>query len=400
MCHLAETDLCIINKLISQYLPDVIAIRHQIHSNPELGFHEFETAVLIQKALNAAGLQATEGIGGTGVAAQVCGPSGDWVIGLRADLDALPINEETGLPFSSRRKGIMHACGHDGHVAILLGTALVLGELKEHLRGTVRFIFQPAEEILSGAKAMIADGILRGPAMDRIYALHLWPWLPLGHVGVKTGTVMAGADRFTIVLRGKLGHGANPHLARDTITAAAYCITQLQTIVSRETDPTEPVVLSVGRIKGGSAYNILGDPVQIEGTIRMADGDIYERMPQVLRTKLDGIALSMGVEYDLKYERLCPPVYNCERAVRDLIRVSKRTLGRNKIHELPNPSMIAEDFAFFLREISGCLFFLGVGETDESPALHSSRFAFDDAVIAAGIRLLSSLVLSYQVGAS
>lgn len=383
----------VVDELITRYLPQVVDVRRKIHSNPELGFEEKETSGLIKGILKDIGLEVRDDSDSTGVVGVLHGYSSQSAIGLRAELDALPIHEETGLVFQSENSGIMHACGHDGHMAILIGAALVLSSLKQTLAGTVKFIFQPAEELLKGADMLIRNGVLEDPALDRIYALHLWPELPLGHIGVAPGIAMAGADRFSITFKGVGGHGANPHLTKDPIIAAAHCVTILQTIVSREVNPNEPLVLSVGSIHGGSTYNTIGDSVTLEGTIRTVGKGTYETIPDAFRCKLEGIALATGTRLSYEYNRLCPPLVNNEQVALEVLQKSQSLFGRQRVHEVGFPSMIAEDFGLFLEEVDGCMFFLGIGESEERP-LHTPAFDFNEDVIRTGIKLLVMLVLS------
>ena len=381
----------LVDELIEQYLPQVVGMRRKIHSNPELGFEEQETTTLIKGVLEDLGLEIDDTNAPTGVVGVLHGRSSQVTIGLRAELDALPIDEKTNLSFQSTNRGIMHACGHDGHMAILIGAALVLAQLKQHLDGSVKFIFQPAEELLQGAERMIQAGVLKEPHLDRIYALHLWSQLPLGHIGVMPGTAMAGADRFSVTFEGVGGHGANPHLAIDPIIAAAHSIAMLQTIVSREVNPNEPTVLSVGRIQGGSTYNTIGDSVTFEGTVRTVGKDAYEKIPETFRSQLEGIALATGTKCSYEYKRLCPPLVNDGDVASEVLQHSQSLFGEKRVHVVTSPTMIAEDFGLFLEKVDGCLFFLGIGE---EKLLHTPTFDFNEEVIRTGIKLFVMLVIS------
>ena len=387
----------LVDQLIDEALPRVVELRRKLHARPELGFQEKETTALIRQVLGELGLEICEMNLPTGAVAVLQGGSPGPSVGLRADIDALPIEEKTGLPFQSANPGVMHACGHDGHMAILLGTALVLRRLKEHLSGSVKFIFQPAEELLQGAKQMIEAGVLDGEPLERIYALHLWPQVPFGHIGVLPGTAMAGADRFSVTIQGVGGHGANPHLARDPIIAAAHSITMLQTIVSRETNPAEPTVVSIGKIQGGSAYNTIGDSATFEGTVRTTGRDAYDKIPGVFRTQLEGIARATGTEIACDYRRLCPPLVNSRDAASEVLELSRSLFGEDRALQLTAPTMVAEDFGLFLEKTAGCMFFLGIGEESLLP---TPTFDFAEEILKTGRKLFVMLVLSKLSGRS
>lgn len=384
--------------LIEQNIPRVIEIRRKIHAYPELGFQEFATSALVRDLLTELELEVQDLGEGTGVVGVLKGKLPGPGVGLRADLDALPILENTQLSFKSKTSGVMHACGHDGHVAILLGAALVLRQLQDELGGTVKFIFQPAEELLQGAKDIISRGALESPEMDFVYALHLWPELPLGHIGTKRGAIMAGAAKFTATLQGKGGHGANPHLAVDPIVAAGQFLGQLQTIASREVSPVEPVVVSVGRIHGGVSYNTIAGSVALDGTTRTVDPKMMTKIVDLLEAKLKGVAASSGISYQLNYEQLCPPLINDEQESEEVLTLSRRLFGKDNVHELTQASMIAEDFAYFLEQAKGCLFLLGTGENGKSSPLHSDTFDFNEEVLFRGIKMMVMLALSKGSG--
>ncbi len=383
--------LALVEELIDQYLPQVVKLRREIHARPELGLQEKETTALIRGVLEDLGLDICDLNLPTGVVGDLEGRFPGPRIALRADIDALPIAEKTNLPFQSIKPGVMHACGHDGHMAILLGTAFVLNQLQDQLAGSVKFIFQPAEELLQGAKQMIQAKVLQGEPLDRIYALHLWPQVPFGHIGIMPGTAMAGADRFSVKIEGVGGHGANPHLTKDPIVAAAHCITMLQTIVSREVNPAEPAVISIGRIQGGTAYNTIGDSVTFEGTVRTTGRDAYEHIPEIFRIQLEGVAQATGTKCTFTYERLCPPLVNSKGAAQEALEHSRAVFGEDRVLVLTEPTMVAEDFGLFLEQTPGCMFLLGIGD---DKLLHTPTFVFDEEILKTGIKLFVSLVLA------
>ena len=321
---------------------DIVSLRREIHKEPELGFDTEKTAEKVLNALDGLPLEIQTGIAENGVVATLKGEGGDGpTVALRADMDALPIHEETDLSFASETEGKMHACGHDGHTSMLVGAARALSQdhLRERLNGTVKFVFQPAEEGQAGGRAMVEEGVAEG--VGSIFALHLWPGLPFGTAGTKSGPIMAAADAFEMTVKGTGGHGAMPHLAADAIVIAAQVVTALQTIVSREVNPVEPAVLTVGQIEAGFAFNIIPETAHLSGTVRTLDGDLRERMPE-------------------------------------------------RIEELAQPSMGGEDFSFFLEKVPGAFIWLGVGDVS---GLHTAQFAFDEEILPQGSALLAALAL-------
>jgi len=383
-----------VNDLVKKHLPQVIEIRRRIHSEPELGFREVKTTALVKKHLAELGLEVMDLGDTTGAAAILRGGKPGPVTGLRADLDALPIQEQTGLPFQSKNAGVMHACGHDGHTAMLLGAAMVLRELADEVPGTVKFVFQPAEELLQGAKALIDRGVLADPKPVFFYAFHVWPSLPLGHFGIKPGPAMAGAARFQATFSGQGGHGANPHLTVDPILAAANWVTLLQSIVGRKVDPVDPAVVSVGTIQGGTSYNSIASSVSLEGTVRAVTPGTAGRIARWLEETLQGAAAAAGTACDFNYQELCPPVLNDPKEAAQILDLVGRLFGPERAHALNQPSMIAEDFAYFLQEAKGCLVFLGTGEAEQATALHTDTFNFNEEALSQGIRLMVHLVLA------
>jgi hippurate hydrolase len=366
----------------------IIALRRDIHREPELGFDTEKTAEKVLAALDGLPLEVETGVAQNGIVATLQGGEGPTV-GLRADMDALPIEEETGLPFASEVQGRMHACGHDGHTSMLVGAAHALCEMKERVGGPVKFVFQPAEEGGGGGRVMVDEGVADDVAS--IFALHLWPGLPFGKVATKAGPIMAAADAFEMEVRGSGGHGAMPHLTADAIAIAAQVVTALQTVVSREVDPVEPAVLTVGEIGAGTAFNIIPEKARLGGTVRTLNADLRERMPARIEELARGVAKGMRGDANLDYTFSYPVTVNEEGAAGLALGVAEELFGGESVLELPNPSMGAEDFAYFLEKVPGAFIWLGVGE--DVSGLHTPRFAFDEGILPRGSALLAALAL-------
>jgi hippurate hydrolase len=310
-------------------------------------------------------------------------------VGLRADMDALPIHEETGLPFASEIDGKMHACGHDGHTSMLVGAAHALSRMRDGLNGSIKFIFQPAEEGGGGGKVMVEEGV--ADDISSIFALHLWPGLPFGTAATKAGPIMAAADAFEMTVRGKGGHGAFPHQTADAIAMAAQIVTALQTLVSREVDPVEPAVVTVGEIGAGSAFNIIPQTARLGGTVRTFNDDLRRQMPERIEQLARGVAQGMRGEAELDYTFSYPVTMNDEGAASHALGVISDLLGEENTLELSKPSMAAEDFAYFLEKIPGAFIWLGVGE--DVSYLHTPTFSFDEPILPLGSALLTALAL-------
>ena len=367
----------------------IVALRRDIHREPELGFDTERTAKKVLAALEGLPLDIRTGVAENGVVATLKGEGDGPTVGLRADMDALPILEETGLPFASENEGKMHACGHDGHTSRLVGAAHALSGMRERLNGTVRFFFQPAEEGEGGGKVMVEEGV--ADDVSSIFALHLWPGLPFGKAATKAGPIMAAADAFEITVRGTGGHGAMPHLSADAIAMAAQIVTALQTVVSREVDPVEPAVLTVGEIGAGTAYNIIPETARLGGTVRTLNEDLRRRMPERIEQLARGVARGMRGDIEFDYEFSYPVTVNDEDAARRALSVAGELFGEENTIELPNPSMGAEDFAYFLEKMPGAFIWLGVGE--DVSGLHTPTFAFEEEILPLGSALLTALAL-------
>ncbi len=371
------------------YGEKISALRREIHREPELGFETEKTARKVLDALEGLPLEIETGVAQNGIVATLVGEGEGPTVGLRADMDALPITEETGLPFVSEVEGKMHACGHDGHTSMLVGAAHALCGMRERLNGTVKFIFQPAEEGGGGGRVMVEEGVADG--LDSIFALHLWPGLPFGTVATKAGPIMAAADAFEMEVRGTGGHGAMPHLSADAIVVAAHVVTALQTVVSREVDPVEPAVLTVGEIGAGTAFNIIPETARLGGTVRTLNEDLRKRMPERIEAVARGVAGGMRADAHLDYTFSYPVTRNDAEAAARVLGVAGNLFGEEAGLELANPSMGAEDFAYFLEKVPGAFVWLGVGE--DVSGLHTPQFAFDEGILPRGSALLAALAL-------
>ena len=369
---------------VADLLPDLVELRRDLHAHPELAFAEHRTASIVAAALRELGLEVHEGIGGTGVVGVLRCGEGNGSIGLRADMDALPILEQGEHRHVSRFSGVHHGCGHDGHTAILLGAARQLARTRR-FDGCVNFIFQPAEEGRGGAKAMIRDGLFDRFPCDSVYALHNWPELPLGSARTRPGPIMAAADRFDIVVRGRGGHAAQPHSTPDAILAASELVSQLHTIVSRRVPPTDSAVLSVTRISGGQSHNVLPSAVELTGTVRSFDAGVQDVIEAAIRQQAQGVAQASGTRIEVDYVRYYPATVNTP-AEADLALCAARSAGLHA-EVAPHAAFTSEDFAFMLRERPGAYLWLGQGRrtAEQNPPLHHPSYDFNDEALGFGI---------------
>lgn len=375
---------------IAAITPALIETRHDIHRHPELSGHEERTAALVAARLRALGMDVRTGVGGHGVIGELRGAKEGRTFALRADMDALPMREEGTPPYQSGRPGVMHACGHDGHTTCLLGAAEVLAGQRDTFAGTVRFLFQPAEETGAGAKKMCEGGAMDGA--DAVVALHAWPPLPVGQIGIRPGAMTASADTFEILVRGKGAHAAYPHLGIDPIVTAAQITLALQTLASREIEPTEPVVVTVGEFAAGSAPNIIPESARLAGTIRTHAHHVRQAIPERLRRIAEGLCTAARATCDVHFREGTPPVVNAPEIAQLIADAAGEALGPGNVFPLPSASMGAEDFAFYLEHAPGALFRLGLG--NPTP-LHSPLFDFTDAAIPVGVRVLSATALRF-----
>jgi len=378
----------------SQIRPEIQALQSQLvqwrrgfHQQPELAFQETLTSNFVISKLQEWGIPHQTGIAQTGVAAVIEGGKPGKVLGIRADMDALPIEEENQVAYRSQHEGIMHACGHDGHTAIALGTAYYLWQHRQEINGTIKMIFQPAEESPGGAKPMIEEGVLKNPDVEAIIGLHLWNNLPLGTMGVKDGPLMAAVELFKCQIQGKGGHGAMPQQTTDAVVVSTQIVNALQTIVSRNVDPTNSAVVTVGELKAGSAMNIIADSAYLSGTVRYFNSALENYIGRRVEDIIAGVCQSHGASYDLNYWRIYPPVINDSR-VADLVRSVANTIVETPTGVVPEcETMGGEDMAFFLEQVPGCYFFLGSAnpELGLNYPHHHPRFDFDETALGMGV---------------
>ena len=394
-----------IDQEIEKNRAEIVKIRRFIHMNPELGNREFETARLISAKLESLGFEVRTGVAKTGVVAVLRGSQPGPAVAVRADMDALPVQETTNLPFKSLNPGVMHACGHDVHSSVVLGTALVLNSLKDKLKGTVTFLFQPAEEGApegeeGGADLMIKEGALDNPSVGAVFGFHVWPE-NVGTVLVAAGNVTAASDTFTITVKGKSAHAARPHEGVDAVVIAAEIVTALQTVVSRASDPTDPAVLTIGTINGGARRNIIAERVVLEGTVRTLSETNRKKIPVLMESIVRNITGMYGADCQFEYKEALPSVFNNPELAAAMAPTLIKLLGKDKTLEW-KPQMIAEDFAYLARKAPGFYFFLGVKSPAQATAapLHSPNFNPDERSIPLGIRILSHLLLDALDGQS
>jgi amidohydrolase len=385
---------------VAQLTESMIDLRRILHQWPELGFQEKRTSALVAERLQALGIEVRTGVAQTGVLGTLRGNGAGKTVLLRADMDGLPIEEASGAPYASQNHGVMHACGHDGHTAILLTTARVLAQRRQQFAGTVKFAFQPAEELPpGGAKEMIEEGVLKHPRVDATFGLHLWNGLPVGKIGVDEGPIMASVDRFDIVIKGIGSHGAYPHTGVDPIVVGSHVVAALQTVVSREVPPLAPVVVTVGTFQGGTAFNVIPSHVELSGTVRTVDTRIRDEMPVRLERIVRGITSGMRAECSFNYAFGYPVTVNDVSRAQFARRVAGTIVGDGNVVSA-GMTMGAEDMSYFLNAVPGCYLRLGSGNPDHGVIHphHSALFNFDEAALPIGVELLTQLTLAYLSG--
>lgn len=387
-----------IERDIQALAPAMIDLRHEIHAHPELGYEERETSRrILERIENLPGMTVRKGVAGTGIVATLNADRQGPCVALRADMDALPITEETGKPYASKHAGRMHACGHDGHVACLVGVATVLARHADALSGPVKFIFQPAEESGGGGEKMVAEGVLDNPRVDAAFALHGWPTLDVGTVGTRAGPALASTNPFDITIHGRGSHAAYPHRGVDPIVIAAHVVVALQTIVSRNTDPLDSVVVTVGKIEAGTAVNIIPPSALLRGTIRTLNPqtrrETVERVVRIAR----GTAEALGGRAEIATRDGYPVLVNDAEAAGFFMRVARESLGDERVDANVPASLGAEDFAYVAQRVPACFWRLGVRPkgTDNYPGLHHPKYDFSDDAIAVGVRLHCELAMRF-----
>ena len=380
-----------IRKMAEQYFEDAVELRRRIHQQPELSMEEKETSALVREKLREYGISIAELPLETGVIGVLAGERPGRTILLRADMDALPVEERSGLPFASEKKGVCHSCGHDIHTAALLLAARILGGIKKDLAGTVLFLFQPAEEKLNGSQSVIDSGLFEKYQPDFAVGLHCWPDLPAGTVGVRSGSFMASSDSVSLTVKGRGGHGAHPHKSVDPITAAAYILAELQTVVSRSVAPLEAAVLTMGRIEGGTAANVIPDTVTMEGTVRTVSRETRALMEEKIRQIACHGAEALGASCEVEYKRGVPAV------VERIRKAAAEELGSENVVTLETPSMGSEDFARYLELVPGAMFRIGTASEDPATRLplHNGGIRFDERAVLAGAVTFGRLAAEY-----
>jgi amidohydrolase len=380
--------------------PEIAEIRRDIHAHPESGFQEVRTSSLVAERLRDLGLEVRRGVAKTGVVGLLRGNGRGKTVALRADMDALKIQEQNRIPHASRVKERMHACGHDGHTATLLGVAQMLSGLRGEFRGNVKFIFQPAEEGGGGGRIMCEEGVLANPRVDAVFALHSWPFTEVGSIAIRYGAMMAAADTFKVVIKGEGTHGAYPHRGVDPVVVSAKVIENLQFIISRERNPVEPAVITVGIIHGGTARNVIPERVVMEGTVRTLAPELRPEIKQAMRRVIGTTAKAFRAGYSFRYMDGYPPTINHDEMVDLVCEVGEKVLGKGSVHLLGEASMGGEDFSYYLQRVPGAMFRLGVGKPGETKPvpLHNPRFDFNDEAIEPGMSVLAAATLRYLSG--
>ncbi|MBC1192583.1 M20 family metallopeptidase [Microcystis aeruginosa CS-558/01A06] len=384
-----------IKNIAESLAPRLVEIRRHIHANPELSGQEYQTAAYIAGVLSSCGLSVQEAVGKTGVKGELAGKGSDRrILAIRADMDALPIQERTDLDFASRKPGIMHACGHDVHATVGLGVAMVLSRLSEPLGGKIRFLFQPAEEIAQGASWMIREGVMRD--VSAVFGLHVFPSIPARSIGVRYGALTAAADDLEIFIQGESGHGARPHEAIDAIWIASQVITTLQQAISRTQNPLRPIVLTIGQISGGRAPNVIADQVRMAGTVRSLHPETHAHLPEWIESLVTNVCSTYNAKCQVNYRRGVPSVQNDQFLTRLVEEAGLEAWGQDRVLILSEPSMGAEDFSLYLQQAPGTMFRLGVGSPNLlNPPLHHPEFLVDESAILTGVITLAYAAYKY-----
>jgi len=390
-----------IEELTKKYSAKVVEWRRTIHQHPELSEQEEKTAALVAEVLTGLGIEVQKNVGGHGVVGLLKGGQPGKTVGLRADMDALSLQEDTGLSFASKTPGVSHACGHDTHTAMLLGAAAVLSEMKADLKGNVKFIFQPAEELnpKGGAPGMIKDGVLENPRVDAVFCLHVWPAFETGKIVTRAGAIMGASDRVFLTVSGKTAHGSAPHQGVDAVMIACQVVGGLQSIVSRTVAPLDSAVVSFGTIKGGHRYNVIADKVELEGTVRTLKPDTQDKMPGLIERTAQGYARGLGGDASVSYVRGFPPTLNAPELFAMVSESVTASMGEGHFVAAENPDLGGEDFSYFARERPCLLAWLGCRPAGTSPekmtVLHNSGFNPDEESFPWGVRFLATCAVDF-----
>ena len=385
-----------VKRLGEKYLQHMINLRETIHMYPEDGFSEFTTSKIKIEELEKLGIKVQKNVAKTGVVGLIEGKYPGKTVLLRADMDALKIQEQADVEYKSKIDGMMHACGHDGHVAGLLGAAMILNELKDNLHGNVKLVFQPAEERDGGALPMIEEGVLENPKVDAAFAAHLWGYLNEGEVHLKEGPMMASPDIFNIKVIGKGGHGAVPQESIDPIVITCQIVNSLQTIVSRKINPLDPVVITCGRIQGGDCHNVIPNEVELEGTIRTFNEETRNWVPKVMEDLIRGITTSQGAAYEFKYEPKYPALINDKYMTSFAKESLKKVVGEENVFDLKEPNMGGEDFAYFAQKVPSAFIFVGIANNKSEPVIHHNPyFKWDSKNVGILAQSLSQIAIDY-----
>ena len=384
-----------IKELAEELAPRLIEIRRHFHAHPELSGEEHQTAAYVSGVLSSCGLMVEEGVGKTGVVGELKGNGATNLhLAIRTDMDALPIHEATELEFASRIPGVMHACGHDLHTTIGLGTAMILAQFRDSLPGNVRFLFQPAEEIAQGARWMVDDGVMKD--ISAIFGVHVFPTIPAPSVGIRYGALTSAMDDLEIIIQGEAGHGARPHQAIDAVWISAQVITALQQGISRMQNPLHPLVLSIGQINGGSAPNIIADQVKMVGSVRSLNLECRENLPTWIKSIVEGICNTYGAKCTVNYNHRLPSVQNDLELTRIMEKSVQEAFGEEQVISILEPSLGAEDFALYLEHAPGTMFRLGIGKTNaHNYPLHHPRFELDESSIVTGVVTMAYSAYKY-----
>lgn len=376
---------------LTDWQAEHVAWRHDLHAHPELAFEERYTSDFVAQRLESFGLKVHRGMARTGLVATLQAGEGTRTIGLRADMDALPIEELTGLPYVSQHPGRMHACGHDGHTTMLLAAARYLAETKK-FSGTVHFIFQPAEENEGGGRVMVEEGLFEKFPCEEVYGLHNWPGMPIGTFAVRPGPIMAAFDIFEIRVHGRGSHAAKPHVSVDPIVIASHMVTALQSIVSRNVDPVDQAIVSVTQFGAGDTWNVIPETAILRGTTRSFAEHVQDMLEDRVHRIARGIAEALGASIEIRYERRYPATVNEEKATEYAARAAEGVVGSKRVERDPAPSLGAEDFAFMLERRPGCYLWAGNGPTDGQKQLHNPHYDFNDELIPVGAAYWATLV--------